>query len=122
MSLPITPVPNGKCAMDVLAELRERTKNSWIYLHKDVVNDLLEKTDTYSEHYEENYWFYQLHWNATDKYPETNVELHWNEVCSFNRSKDYSVWVEVTFIGADDIAFRYPAKDPEEIFFLKFED
>lgn len=121
MKLPITPVPNGKCALDVLAELGNRTQNSWIYLHKNVVNDLLEKADSFSEHYEENYWYYSLHWDATDEFPETNLDLHWNVVFSEQISRDYSIWVEVVSIDADDIAFKHPAKFPEEIFFLKNE-
>ena len=121
MKIPVTIVPKEKCALNILRELGDRTKNSWIYLHKDVVDVLLKSADKIYEERKNDYWFYRLKWNANDEFPETIMELHWNTVISEYLRMDYQMWVQVYSINAKGIAFRHPAKDPEEIFFLNME-
>ena len=96
-------VPKDKCPLDVLAEMGERTKNSWIFLHDDAVFKL-EITADFIEETE----YRELVWNATEKYPATTLDIEIS-----------GTWHMVYRIDADDIAFTDEPQDPEDIFFLK---
>lgn len=98
-------VPKDKYPLDVLAEMGERTKDSWIFLHDNVVSEL-HKTADYIEEGE----YQELVWSAPDKYPATILDI-----------EIVGTWHKVYRILADDIAFIYEPKDPEDIFFLKME-
>lgn len=111
MKKEVTNVPKDKCSLDVLAELKEKTKDSWIFLHRNVVEKLISTAD--NQNWRINSGFLELTWNATAKFPETLV---WIE---YDISKE---WLEVYRIDADDIEFKIPAEDPENIFFLKMEE
>ena len=101
-------VPKDKCPLDVLAEMGERTKNAWIFLHKNAVEQLSDSANTFE--YEGRNSYYNLHWDATEDHPETGVLF------------DFSTQVEwccVIMISASDIAFVRQPADPEDIYFLK---
>lgn len=97
-------VSKDKSAFDVLAEMGERTKNSWIFLHTNVINKLAETADY-------NYTWNKFEWKATKNYPATTLII---DSCE-------EEWKRVQQIIAEDIAFEKSCKDPEEIFFLKME-
>ena len=58
-------VPQDKCPLDVLAEMGECTRNSWIFLHDNVV-DKLHSTADESHIHEDDYVY--LCWHATKDY------------------------------------------------------
>ena len=102
-------VPKGKSPLDVLAELGEQTRSSWIYLHDNVIQHLT-KTADYLNIKDSAVKFI---FDATEKSPKTIIRA------------DYlgcKAWHNVQFIIADDIAFKMSAADPENIFFLKMEE
>ena len=103
----IITVPEGECAMNILAGLGEETRNSWIFIHKEQFTKLREKADGF-EHEDA---FGHLNWDATDEFPETYLG-----VILGSNSLDY---VPVFKIEADDIVFKKPAATPERIFFIR---
>lgn len=102
-------VPKDKCPLDVLAEMGEQTKNSWIYLHKNAFDKL--KSEDCS--IRQSFTFYELYFKETKDYPKTTIRIS-----GFNAG----VWFTILSISADDIAFKNRAIDPEDIFFLKMEE
>ena len=109
MQKDVTLVPKSKCPMDVLAELGERTKKSWIFLHDDVVKILRASCDK-SYIYADCIRFF---WDATEEYPTTSICVCENEI---------GCWKTVTDINAPDISFERKADDPDEIFFIKMDE
>ncbi len=103
-------VPEDKCELDVLAELKERCKNAWIYMHKTSVDHL-----TASKGVEvsigSNYLI--CTWRATEEYPETKLVI-----AKFSRK-----WCNVLAIEAEDIAFKdlYEVNEPQYIIRLRRE-
>lgn len=95
-------VPKDKCPLDVLTEMGERTKNSWIFLHDNAVSKL-EQTADYIEEGE----YRELVWSATEQYPATTLDIEIG-----------GTWHKVYRIMADDIAFEHEPQNPEDIFFL----
>ena len=102
-------VPKDKCPLDVLAEMGERTKNSWIFLHQNAVDKLRRTADEICEIAVGVNSFY---WKSTEEFPET--------ILRFDISR--GVWSKVTRITADDIAFKITSTDPEDIYFLKMDE
>ena len=111
MKKEVTLVPKDKCPLDVLAEMGERTKNAWIFLHQNALKKLITIADTHQVQGRNAYHY--LHWDATDDFPETEVLI------DFNTQVD---WVLVVGISASDIAFKQKPADPEDIYFLKMDE
>ena len=111
MKKEVTIVPTDKCPLDVLAELGERTKHAWIYLHENAVSKLEKSCNSGDEIPKTN--GIMLTWSATDEFPETSIIINKGEI---------GPWKPVYIIEADDIAFHCMEDDPEEIFFLKMEE
>ena len=108
MKKEVTIVPKDKCPLDILAELGERTAESWIFLHANAINKLRATCNRE----EESAASFTLRWDACEKYPETVLNI----------SEAYiGCWYMVNTIFADDIAFKCHSYDPAEIFFLKME-
>lgn len=103
-------VPKDKCPMDVLAEMGERTKESWIFLHSNAVENL-QHSDGVSCEEGRKQGTLVLTWEATDTYPETRVVVDISALCT--------EWKPIILISASDIAFDLMPVDPEDIFFLK---
>ena len=97
-------VPKDKCPLDVLSEMGERTKNSWIFIHEDVVIKLVTMADYETEEKE----YQELLWDETEEYPATTIDFEIG-----------GIWHRVYRIIAEDIAFECESPDPEEIIFLK---
>ena len=110
MKKEIIKVPKDKCPLDVLAELGERTRNSWIFLDHSSLRKLKDTADWIQPHLHTR--SNGLHWNATKDYPSTTIEVE-------NRVD--RIWLFVRYIKAEDIAFQTPPQDPDELFFLKME-
>ena len=101
-------IPKDKCPLDYIAEMGERTKNAWIYIHENIYDKLI-KSDGVSAEYEKTY--FELTWEETEEYPKTEILVN------------YGVeWYSVCNISAEDIAFKDKVDDPEEIFFLKMDE
>lgn len=98
-------VPKDKCVLDVLAEMGERTKNSWIFFHKNVVKKLQKTADA-------NYsaaTVRTLIWNETEEFPKTELYIDISA----------KIWCSVIDIKATDIAFEKDAEDPENLYFFQ---
>lgn len=97
-------VPKDKCVLDILAEMGERTRNAWIFLHKNVVKKLKKTANgEYS-----TATCLTLLWKATDEFPETTICI-----------ESGKIWSLVAVIKADDIAFEEKVDDPEDIIFFQ---
>ncbi len=105
MKKEVTIVPKDKCPLDILAEMGDRTKNAWIFLHYGAVNKLEETCNEYKELAHSII----LRWNA----PSTSITIE---------TEEFSTWQQVCFIESDYIAFKFRHFDPEEIFFLKMDE
>lgn len=103
-------VPQDMCALDFLAEMKERTKNAWIYLHDSVINKLLKSDGVKCEEGIHNCRI--LSWKATDEYPSKQVVIS---------SFEAKCWYTVIAIKAEDIAFKEidNIEEPECIIRLK---
>jgi len=112
MKKKVTFVLNNECAMDVLAELGEETKDAWIWVHKNVTENL--KKDADSVMAEGFGGHFRIRWKATEESPETEILIYCGE--------KGSEWDKVLTISADDIAYTTMPSDPEELLFLKMED
>jgi hypothetical protein len=106
----ITYVPQDKCPLDVLAEMGEKTRHAWIYLHANAIAKLLKTVDSIDENSGNKQ--YQYTWNATEKYPRTVLTID---------NSSYP-WFKVKAIDASDIIFRNAPSDPNDIFFIKMEE
>ena len=101
-------VPKDKCPLDVLAEMGPQTANSWIYLHKNAVEKLRN-----TSHFDFGFAsFIELKWKETSEYPATLIWI----------DNSTGEWLKVLRVQACDIAFRFEASDPEQIFFLQMEE
>lgn len=108
MKKEVITVPMDKCPLDVLAEMEERTKDAWIFLHSNAVEHLQHSDGVSSKKGRRTL---VLTWEATEEYPETRVIV---DICNLN-----SDWKPITLISASDIAFTLMSVDPEDIYFLK---
>lgn len=106
-------VPKDKCPLDVLAEMGERTRNAWIFLHRNAF-EKLQHSDDVSGEVGKKQGTYVLMWEATEIYPETKIVV---DVCGMNTD-----WKPITSIQASDIAFNLMPADPEEVYFLKMDE
>lgn len=106
-------VPKDKYPLDVLAELGEQTRNSWIFIERKLVLNLLsECSETNINCYVDGIHCIRALFNATQESPATMIWL-----C--NTAK--AAWMMVAQIDAENIAFSTPFDDPDEILMLKGE-
>lgn len=99
---------DGKCPLDYLAEQGEKTKSSWIFLSRNAVKAMEENAETNDT----DGALLILGWKATEDYPASNITLRGRSLCDENE------WYELVRCDAEDIAFRAPANNPREIFFI----
>ena len=108
-------VPKDKCPLDVLAEMGESIRNSWIFIHENAYERLL-KSDgakvSGGDSVNRNKTTCII-WEATDEYPETVI---------FCEVPELHGWGKITAITADDIAYCIAPVNPEDIIFLKMEE
>jgi len=97
-------VPEDKSPLDVLAELGERSRNSWIFIHKTTYGKLILTCNT-AEPFPNSDW-YTLCWNHLKTKIRGNTTV-------------LGDWVPILYISASDIAFEKPSDNPEELFFLQ---
>lgn len=106
-------VPKDKCPLDVLAEMGERIRNSWIFLHENAYQKLSKISDYHSRTNSMNDAESALmKWNATEDYPETVL------LCDVPKI----TWGKIRSIKATDIAYDISPSDPEDIYFLKMDN
>ena len=111
MKKEVIPVPKEKCPLDVLAEMGERTKNSWIFFHYNLVESLCRTAEVDTDHPS----YIMCEWKATKDFPRTLLYIE--EFLGTAK-----VWIKVLRIDAVDIAFSIPSADPEDIYFLKMDE
>lgn len=102
-------VPQDMCALDFLAEMKEQTKNAWIFLHKNIIIELIKSDKVKCE---DGMNCLILSWKATDEYPKIRIVINSFEAKS---------WYTVIAIEAIDIAFKSidNIEEPECIICLK---
>lgn len=108
-------VPKDKCPLDVLSEMGERIRNSWIFLHENAYQHLL-KSEGASCSIGNQMNANQealIVWEATKKYPKTVLFVEVPEPIG---------WGKITSIEAKDISFGLATPDPEDIYFLKMDE
>lgn len=106
-------VPKDKCPLDVLAEMGERIRNSWIFLHENAYQKLSKISDQHSTTNSMNDAESALMmWNATKNYPKTVL------FCDVPKI----TWGRIRSIEAPDIAYGISPSDPEDIYFLKMDE
>lgn len=110
MKTEVTIVPKDKCPLDILADLGERTKSAWIFLHENAVEKLVNIANQKQEFASS----LKLIFEATKESLETEVVISTVSLGTF--------YYPISTIKADDIAFEYYASEPAEIFLLKMED
>ena len=104
-------VPRDKCPLDMLAEMGELVRKSWIFLNFNAVDKLRETSDEQED--QNRGRDLKLVWNATEEFPQTEVVI---DVSGFPAE-----WKPITLISASDISYDFMPTDPEDIFFLKME-
>ena len=112
MKKEIVIVPRDKCPLDVLAEMGELVRKSWIFLHSNAVSKLRGTSDAREE--KNHGRDLKLIWNATEEFPQTEVVI---DICGFPAD-----WKPITLISASDICYDLMPVDPEDLFFLKMEE
>ena len=115
MKLEVILVPKDKSLLEFFSEMEERTKNSWIYIHNNVIRELKKAamrdgiyqdgTDTGLRKYTETYMFIMLR----DKERTEFI---------FECRGPWQIWHALYEIRSPSIQYDYPS-EPEEIFFLK---
>lgn len=88
-------VPQDMCALDFLAEMKERTKNAWIFLHDSVISKRLKSDGIKCKKGIHNCRIFS--WEATDEYPTTQIVIS---------SFEAKGWYTVIAIKAEDIEFK----------------
>ena len=106
-------VPQDKCPLNVLAEMGESIRNSWIFLHENAYERLLKSEGAKpsgGDSVNRNKTTCMI-WDATKEYPKTVV---------FCEVPEPNGWGKITGIEAEDISYSMICpRDPEFLFFLK---
>lgn len=97
-------VPEEKSVLDLLAEMKEKTKNAWIFIDLNLLKNLMNTTPNRKY----SHGILCAKWIEENKNPIT-VELKY-----FGND-----WWSFYHINCDEIAFGRPCYDPEKLIFLK---
>lgn len=100
-------LPEGKCALDRIAELGELAENAWIYFSKERFYELRKSAQVQGKKGLDSN-IVEFGWSATEQYPATKI---W-----FRDSK--TEWYEVMKIMADDITFKERKPVAARIYFI----
>lgn len=98
-------VPKDKCVMDILKEMGDKIKSSWIFFHKNVMKQLKKTADGYYFCSTVNTFI----WNATEKTQKIELFVDMSA----------KIWCPVIDIKVSDIAFEKNVEDPENIYFFQ---
>ena len=113
MKKEVTPVPKDKCPLVVLAEMGQQTRNAWIFIHENVYWNLVRRAGNVSYTKEKNDGPELIKVKATKDYPEAEI------LC---QKPNTDGWTKIMLINAENIAFTFAVKDPEDLFFLKMDE
>lgn len=100
-------VPKDKCPLEVLAEMGNRTRYAWIFLHKNVLTKLSETCD--DKRPTSRMISTIFSWNKTQNFPDTFLSVEY-----FSDS-----WSSLICIRSTAIAFCSRCDEPTEILFFK---
>lgn len=126
----ITSIPKGKNILDFLQELdgnKTRTKDAWLFLHRDVVEELMRQcnhnTSAPALSLADRPCSFVLNYGAAHSHIGL-IAFH-SEQC--HDSANQPIWFLVTKLSLDEnspvqIAFRHPSAVPSEAFFLALEE
>ena len=104
-------VSRDKCPLDTIAEMGRKVRNSWIFLHQNVMKKF-ENDDSNFETKNIDVGTTTFLWPATEEYHRTVIEI--DDTLRFS-----TTWYPVVMINAIDIAFETMSDDPENLFFIK---
>ncbi len=106
-------VPKNKNILDFLAEMGEKTKNAWIFLHESIISDVTREEGTDYAHHERGlrYFF----WTS-----KAREHAHSRMICSVSQNRE---WYMVGEIMAPGVAFEKCCKNrkPDYIILLQKE-
>lgn len=108
MEKEIILVPKNKCPLDILAEMGEKIKDSWIHFHQNLIEELADSADICFCTATTEITAYKLTWRAKNRTPKTEIVL----------KSTTSEWFSVDSIFASDIAFKYASNNPDSLYFL----
>lgn len=103
-------VPKDKHPLELLAELGNRTRYAWIFLHKNVIAKLNESCTNKKQTRGFSTTLYS--WNKTEKIPDTFVSVDY-----FTNS-----WSAVICIRSSAISFCSRSEEPTEMIFIKMDE
>lgn len=106
-------VPKDKDPLYVLAEMKDQTKNSWIFLHQNAFEKLQGREGASIKAWNKAGTIF-LKLPATKEQPEAEIAVDVGSVATS--------WKFVILILTINIAFSVIPTDPEHIFFLKMEE
>ena len=102
-------VPKNKFPIDVLGIIGEDAKNSWIFLHENVIEKMREKC------------FY-----SHQKEEDRNVELFSidapNYIIIGVEKNNTTKWSKICHVYSNEYGFIHEHIDPENIFFVKMKE
>ncbi len=115
MKKEVITVPRNKFLLNLLAEMGERTKNAWIFLHRDLVNCLWESAERKNGDYNYTYNFI---WTS-DEFEDVVITIDVSYQAVERDPEYHAEWIQVYAIKSKNIEFRKRPKDPDEILFFK---
>lgn len=101
-------VPQSKCPLDILSEMEEKIKNSWILFHENLIEELSSSSDKCFCTSTAEMTIYRLSWNSKNTIPKTEITLK-----SITPN-----WFFVSSISANDIAFERSSDNPTSLYFF----
>lgn len=98
----------GKCPLDYMAEQDKKVESAWIFLSKSAVKRMESTAGTKTV----DGSILMLSWKETADYPASSITLRARRLTNENE------WYELVKCEAEDIAFKAPANNPRDIFFI----
>ncbi len=106
-------VPKDKCLLEILSEMGNRLRSSWIFLHINAIISLAQIEGV----------------SVKDGKPRGATIYTWEEtkehskvVINVDFYSSSANWKQVIYISASEIDYNIPPVDPEEIYFLKMDN
>ena len=102
-------LPKGKCPLAFIRELGEKVKDSWIFLHENVVSNLENTADECILRGNP----LVLSWNPTNELSKITIAIQYSEK---------NVWNKMISVETDKNDFIPASEDPEYIYFIKMDE
>jgi len=106
-------VPKGKCPLDVLSQMGERIRNSWIFIHTNVYKHLC---DNHGVPYLAT--LMNANQKACFSWGDLEKESHVALFCEVPQIQ----WGKLLSVHGQNVSCDLEPDDPEEIYFLKMDE